>query len=222
MLINLLVLYLFLMEFKTKYTLVKNLCELIWNSSKNDQVSESNPDLIFYDTELVSKVRDGFKRWKSDGIKESVATIEETLESKRNYVVEYVLNDLFRRNSNRINFLIDFYHLDGIYDEKRDIPKENLDYITALIIFYHITHERNIILSNTSLDYCETLAEELLKEYPEHFEVEKIPRKNLEQCRKLIFDPLKRLDDKEGIVLDLGKFKCFKEELPDSIKQMGL
>ena len=136
--------------------------------------------------------------------------------------MNYVLNDIYRRNSNHINFLMNFYHLDRIYDEKMGLPRENLEYITAMIIFYHLTNERNIILSNTSLDYCEILAEELLKEYRENLDVVRIPCKNLKQSRKLVFDPFKQLGNEEGFVLDLGKFKCFQEELPDSIKRMGL
>jgi len=63
---------------------------------------------------------------------------------------------------------------------------------------------------------------ELLKEYRENLDVVRIPCKNLKQSRKLVFDPFKQLGNEEGFVLDLGKFKCFQEELPDSIKRMGL
>lgn len=222
MLINLLVLYLFLMEFKNKYCLIKSLCEIIWNISKIDEkTGQSNTDLFYYNRELVAKVNEGFKTWESIE-KHETDTVNEEIESKRIYVANHVLNDLFRRKSNYITFLSDFYHLDNVYEEKMGIPGENLEYITALIMFYHITHEKNIILSNTSLAYCEILSDELFREYKERFEIVPNPRRNLKQGKKLVFDPFKYLGKKDGFVLDLGKFKCFQEELPDSIKQMGL
>ena len=96
----------------------------------------------------------------------------------------------------------------------REHYSDDMEYIIASVIFYDLI-PKTIVLQNGPLVYFDLILDKLNEECT--INVLWITKKPDKSYEGLIIDPLNKLTEKDGFVIDLAKFKCYKEELPQSL-----
>jgi len=148
-------------------------------------------------------------KWSSEGAGKIIHEFEDgniNLEHHDSRLVGIVFDSIKKINSldeeNVINNIL------------REHYSDDMEYIIASVIFYDLI-PKTIVLQNGPLVYFDLILDKLNEECT--INVLWITKKPDKSYEGLIIDPLNKLTEKDGFVIDLAKFKCYKEELPQSL-----